>query len=86
MMAFKSLMTSRRFWLAVVAVLTTVVAQYVPNFPPAIWQAVLGLVGLLVVALTVDDVAAVRAGLHPVTLQPLPFDEQALDEQPGDEQ
>jgi hypothetical protein len=47
------LLRSRKFWLAVVAVVQTVVFELVPGFPDPIWQAIdvilLWLVGMIAV-------------------------------------
>jgi hypothetical protein len=66
-MAFKSLMTSRRFWLAVFGIVQSLIFVYVPNFPRDVWIAIDGLVAVMIVALTVDDKAATEAGVHYLT-------------------
>ena len=58
----KSLLYSRKFWLAVFAVAQTVLFQFVPTFPPAVWQAIDGLVAVLIAAIATEDAAAKRAG------------------------
>ena len=58
------LLKSRSFWLAVVAVVQTVVLYYL-QVPEAIWLSINGLIGVVIVALTVDDTAkAIVAGLR----------------------
>jgi hypothetical protein len=66
-MAFNSLITSRRFWLAVFGIAQSVVFVYVPSFPKDIWIAVDALVTVLIAALTVDDAVALAAGRHYLT-------------------
>jgi hypothetical protein len=66
-MALKSLLTSRRFWLAVFGIVQTIVFVYIPTFPREVWIAIDSLVGVLIVALTIDDAAATAAGVHYLT-------------------
>ena len=54
----KSLWQSRKFWLAVVAVLQTVVFTLLPGFPPEVWQAINVILLFLIGAIAVEDVAA----------------------------
>lgn len=61
----QSLLRSRKFWLAVFAVVQTVLFQFVPTFPPAVWQAIDGLVAVLIAAIATEDAAAKRAGTMP---------------------
>ena len=49
------LLTSRKFWLAVFALVQTIVFQYVPDFPKEIWQSIDGLVVVLILAIAVED-------------------------------
>ena len=51
----ESLLRSRQFWLAAVAVAQVVIFQSVPNFPDAIWQAIFALLMVVIVKLTIDD-------------------------------
>jgi hypothetical protein len=50
------LLKSRSFWLAVVAVVQTVVLYYF-QVPQAIWLSINALIGVVIAALTVDDAA-----------------------------
>ena len=61
----QSLLRSRKFWLAVFGVVQTVLFQFVPTFPPAVWQAIDGLVAVLIAAIATEDAAAKRAGTMP---------------------
>jgi predicted histidine transporter YuiF (NhaC family) len=51
-----ALFKSRSFWLAVVAVVQTVVLYYF-QVPQAIWLSINALIGVVIAALTVDDAA-----------------------------
>lgn len=59
----QSLLRSRKFWLAVFAVVQTVLFQFVPTFPPAVWQSIDGLLAVLIATIAWEDAAAKRAGL-----------------------
>lgn len=48
---------SRKFWLAVFGVAQTVLFQFVPSFPPAVWQAIDALVAVLIASIAAEDVA-----------------------------
>ena len=60
--AFSSLLKSRKFLLAAFAIVQTVLFQFVPDFPPAVWQAIDALVAVLITMIAVEDAAAKRAG------------------------
>ncbi len=49
------LWTSRKFWLAVFALVQTSVFQYVPDFPKEIWQSIDVLVSVLILAIAIED-------------------------------
>ena len=55
---FDTLWKSRKFWLAVVAVVQTVVFTLVPGFPDAVWQAINVILLFLIGAITVEDAAS----------------------------
>jgi len=57
----RSLLRSRKFWLALFGVVQTVVLHLV-NVEPAVWQAVDGLVLALIAAIAGEDMAEKRAG------------------------
>ena len=63
----KWLLTSRRIWTCVLAIAQTVLFQYVPHFPPAVWQALDGLAVVLIAGLTVDDAVATAVGVNHLT-------------------
>jgi len=48
---------SRKFWLAVVAVVQTAVFTLVPGFPDALWQAINVILLFLIGAIAAEDVA-----------------------------
>jgi len=53
----KSLLYSRKFWLAVVALVQTLALNYF-NVPQDIWMAVDGVLVVLIVAIAGEDIAA----------------------------
>ena len=55
------LIESRRFWLAVVAVLFTAVSIVFPQLSPALVQSVQGFILALIIAFTIDDTAVTLA-------------------------
>lgn len=58
---FKALIQSRKFWLAVVALVQTVLFQFVPDFPPTVWQAIDAVLAIVIVSIAIEDAAAKRA-------------------------
>ncbi len=52
------LLHSRKFWLAVVALAQTIIFQFVPDFPPAVWQAIDGVLVALIAAIAVEDLGS----------------------------
>ena len=50
----KSLLVSRKFWLAVFGVVQAVVLHYLA-VPDAIWQSIAGLVGVLIASIALED-------------------------------
>ena len=55
---FKALLYSRKFWVAVVACGQTILFQFVPNFPPAVWQSIDALLSVVIITIAVEDAAA----------------------------
>jgi hypothetical protein len=53
-----NLLLSRKFWLAVVALAQTILFNIYPNFSPALWQSIDGLIAVILVIWTIDDNAA----------------------------
>lgn len=53
----KSLIHSRKFWLAVFGLIQTIVFHLWPAFPPEVWQAIDILVIVLIGAIAAEDVA-----------------------------
>jgi hypothetical protein len=49
-----SLLKSRKFWLAVFGVIQVVVLHYL-SVPDEIWQAIAGLVGVLIAGIAIED-------------------------------
>lgn len=53
----KALLRSRKFWLAVVSIVQTVLFQFVPDFPAEVWQAIDGLIVVLIAGIAAEDAA-----------------------------
>lgn len=49
------LLKSRKFWLAVFALVQTLVFQFLPQFPKEIWQAIDGIVAVLIASIAIED-------------------------------
>ena len=52
---------SRKFWLAVVGVVQVVVLDYL-GLNPEIWQAIAGLIGVLIAGIALEDAGMKAAG------------------------
>jgi uncharacterized membrane protein HdeD (DUF308 family) len=52
-----SLFQSRKFWLAVVGVVQTIVFHYWPEMPQELWQAINTILMVLIGAIAVEDAA-----------------------------
>jgi hypothetical protein len=57
-----SLLRSRKFWLAVVGVVQTVLFQFVPSFPRELWQSIDVLLAVLIASIAVEDAGAKAGG------------------------
>jgi hypothetical protein len=53
----RQLLSSRKWWLAVLALSQSIIFGLWPNFPPAIWQNIDLLLGVLIVTYCVNDAA-----------------------------
>ncbi len=60
--SFSLLLHSRKFWLAVIAVVQTLLFSLVPNFPSEIWLAIDVLLGVLITAIAIEDIGAKLGG------------------------
>jgi len=60
-MVLKSLLHSRKFWLAVFGVIQSLVLHYVPGFPPEVWQSIDALVIAVIAGIALED-AALKLG------------------------
>ena len=60
----KSLLYSRKFWLAVVALVQTLALNYF-NVPQDIWMAADGILVVLIVAIAGEDIALKLGGKDP---------------------
>ena len=56
------LLYSRKFWLAVFAVIQSVVLHYL-DVPREIWETIALLVGVLISGIAIEDAAEKRAGI-----------------------
>lgn len=52
---YDSLIRSRKFWLAIVALFQTVLFQYVPTFPAQVWQAIDAVLVILIASIAYED-------------------------------
>ena len=59
----EALMRSRKFWLAMLALAQTILFQFVPDFPAEVWQAIDGVLIVLIATIAIEDAAVKRAGL-----------------------
>ena len=66
---FATLLRSRKFWLAVIAVVQTIVFTLLPNFPDEVWQAINVILLFLISTIAVEDAAAKFHGNHPAQLK-----------------
>lgn len=53
----KSLLYSRKFWLAVFGIVQALVLKYF-QVPDDIWQAIAGLVGVVIASIAIEDAGA----------------------------
>lgn len=59
----KSLLYSRKFWLAVVGVAQAVVLHYF-QVPEEIWQSVMALIGVLIASIAIEDAGEKAGGIR----------------------
>lgn len=52
---------SRKFWIAIVAIIQTVLFSAIPDFPEEIWLAIDKLAGVLIAAIAAEDMAKMIA-------------------------
>jgi hypothetical protein len=57
----KSLLISRKFWLAIVALAQTILFQFVPSFPKDVWLAIDAVLSVLIASIALEDAAEKRA-------------------------
>ena len=58
----QKLLRSRKFWLAVIGVAQTVLFQFLPDFPPDVWQAINVLLLAVIAGIAIEDAAEKSAG------------------------
>jgi hypothetical protein len=76
---FSGLLHSRKFWLAVVGLVQTILFQFVPDFPKEVWLSIDALLAIVIVGIAYEDGQANRAAPQAVPLIS-DADEQANDE------
>lgn len=54
---FAKLVRSRKFWLAALALVQTVLFQFVPSFPPEVWQSINLVIGVVIAGIAIEDAA-----------------------------
>jgi hypothetical protein len=57
-----SLLKSRKFWLAMLALAQTIIFQFVPDFPATVWQSIDAVLVVLIGSIAAEDAAQKRAG------------------------
>ncbi len=57
MNVINKLIQSRKFWLAMFALAQTILFQFFPQFPDAVWQAIDAVVVVLIGTIAVEDAA-----------------------------
>ena len=55
------LFTSRKFWIALLAVIQTVLFQFVPDFPQTVWISIDALAAVLIATIAHEDAAESKA-------------------------
>lgn len=71
MNVFKGLLRSRKVWLAIIGVLQTVIFTALPDFDPAVWQAINVLLLAVIAGIAIED-AAEKMGQKPIQILPMP--------------
>lgn len=69
MNVLKALLRSRKVWLAIIGVAQTIVFATMPDFEPAVWQAINVLLLAVIAGIAVED-AAEKVGKNNVKILP----------------
>ena len=69
MNVFQGLLRSRKVWLAIVGVTQTIIFTLLPDFEPAVWQAINVLLLAVIAGIAVED-AAEKVGKNNVNILP----------------
>lgn len=69
MNVLKGLLRSRKVWLAIVGVAQTIIFTLLPDFDPAVWQAINVLLLAVIAGIAVED-AAEKVGKNNVRILP----------------
>lgn len=51
------LLHSSKFWLAVLAMVQTILFQFVPNFPETVWMSIDGVLIVVIGSICAEDIA-----------------------------
>ena len=56
--SLNGLLYSRKFWLAMFALVQTILFYFLPDFPNEVWLAIDGVIVVLIAAIAVEDAGA----------------------------
>lgn len=77
MNVLKALLRSRKVWLAIIGVVQTIVFTLLPDFDPAVWQAINVLLLAVIAGIAVED-AAEKVGKNNVRILPAALEGDVL--------
>ena len=81
MNVLKSLLRSRKVWLAIVGVVQTITFTLLPDFDPAVWQAINVLLLAVIAGIAVED-AAEKVSKNNVRILPAALEGDPVSMQP----
>ena len=81
MNVLKALLRSRKVWLLVVAAAQTILFSYIPDFPPAVWQAIDAVIVAVIGGIAFED-AAEKLGKNNVKILPAALEGDVASMQP----
>jgi len=64
---YQSLLQSRKFWLAILALVQTILFHYLPTFPAQVWQAIDAVLVILIASIAYEDGQLKRGSRHNAT-------------------
>lgn len=68
---FASLLYSRKFWLAVIALAQTIIFNLIPGFPDEVWISINAVLAVVIGGIAVEDAAAKFGASVPPRPEPL---------------